>query len=44
MKEIRKTDYISVHQQDKITILKLDREEKRNAVCDGLIERGYFTS
>ena len=38
MKEIRKTDYISVHQLGKITILKLDREEKRNAVCDGLIE------
>lgn len=46
MQEIRKTDYTSVYQQEKITILKLDREEKRNAVCDGLSEdiRDFVTS
>lgn len=32
------TDYLSVHQEGKTTVLKLDREQKRNAVCDNLIE------
>jgi len=38
MKQIHATDYITVSQEGRITILKLDREEKRNAVCDALIQ------
>ena len=38
MKETYRTNFISVHQEEKITILKLDREEKRNAVCDELVK------
>lgn len=38
MKQVHATDYITVSQEGRITILKLDREEKRNAVCDTLIQ------
>jgi enoyl-CoA hydratase/carnithine racemase len=30
--------YISMHKEGRIAVLTLDREEKRNAVCDALIE------
>ena len=30
-------DYVTVSRQGRIAVLTLDREEKRNAVCDGLI-------
>lgn len=33
-----KTDYITVTVENDIAVLMLDREEKRNAVCDALIE------
>lgn len=38
MKQVHATDYITVSQDGKITVLTLDREEKRNAVCDALIQ------
>lgn len=38
MKQVHATDYITVSQEGRITVLKLDREEKRNAVCDALIQ------
>ena len=38
MKQVRHTDYITVARDGRIAVLTLDREEKRNAVCDALIE------
>lgn len=35
---IIESDYISVRKEGRIAVLTLDREEKRNAVCDTLIE------
>jgi len=35
--ELMKTDYITATLDGRIAVLKLDREEKRNAVCDSLI-------
>ena len=44
MKEIYKTDYMSISNDSKISVLKLDRPEKRNAVCHALIRdiRSFF--
>jgi len=36
--EIFASDYISMHKEGRIGVLTLDRAEKRNAVCDALIE------
>ncbi len=43
MKQVYATDYVTVAREGRIAILTLDREEKRNAVCDGLIRdiRGF---
>jgi enoyl-CoA hydratase/carnithine racemase len=36
--KIIESDYISVRKEGRIAVLTLDREEKRNAVCDALIQ------
>ena len=43
MEQVYVTDYVTVAREGRIAILTLDREEKRNAVCDGLIRdiRGF---
>ncbi len=37
MQQVYATEYVTVARQGRIAILTLDRAEKRNAVCDGLI-------
>ena len=44
MEELYRTDYLSVSREGNTSILKLDRPEKRNAVCHALIRdiRSFF--
>ena len=38
VKELHKTDYVTVSQEGKTFLLKLDRVEKWTAVCEALMQ------